>query len=179
MAERNAPIPGREDWAGLTGEKGWTEARPGRKQGRGRLRRPSRADEPVLAGVVALVLAQILPAFRAAEPVPGWVATVYGWIALPFGEPVLFLGWTANLWLIVAVIARVTRHARTALVAAAAAELSALVGLWSLATFDIPLLDVGGLDIGALVWLAAVALVAVGVLQWGVPRLRQGSESAT
>lgn len=153
-----------------------TEGLPGHPQDRAGLRRSSPADKAVLGGVTALVVAQLLPAFHASGSMTGWGATVYGWIALPYGEPILFLGWTANLWLLVALIARLTRHARVALVTAAIAELTALVGVWSLATFDIPLLDVTGLDIGAWVWLAGVTLVALGVSQWG---LRLGTVSPT
>jgi hypothetical protein len=151
-----------------------TERRPAPAQHRGRLRRPGLDSILLLAGIAALVAAQLLPAYRAdgAEVfyVAGFTVTYSGWGALLGEEPILLLGWTANLWLVVALIARLTRHANGALVAAIIAELTAAVGFWALATFETSL-HVVGLEIGAWVWLTGVTLVVGGVSQWGVRQL--------
>jgi hypothetical protein len=145
---------------------------------RRRLQRLSRADVLVLVGIVAWIVAQFLPAYRADSLFAGVVensgfsVTAVGWANSIFDDqPILLLGWTANVWLLVVLVARVRRrHERIAVAAAVIAELTALIGIWALATFDTSE-SVLGLEIGAWVWLAGVTLIVVGVGRWGVRRL--------
>jgi hypothetical protein len=132
--------------------------------GERRLRLP---DYLVLAGIGALFVAQLLPVyskepFSDIQHVPGWLVTASGWAGAMMGaQPVLLLGWTANLWLLATLLVGLARRVRTALVLCAVTEFAAVVGVWALATFETAE-QVIGLEIGAWVWLLGVTLAVGG-----------------
>ena len=143
--------------------------------------RPPGADRVVLFGVVLWVVAQILPAYTTPgllEPtntVEGYRATLAAWALAPFAghfDPVgglaILVAWTANIWLVIALVSLARHHHGAALVLAVVAAGCAAVGMWVLLAGGFPeiysfaaITEVG---LGSWVWLASILAVVAGLV---------------
>lgn len=129
-------------------------------------------------GLVAWLIAQVLPAFRYHDtlsnaPVsymPGGQLTFVGWAYAGVGAEdsnyggagPLYLGWFASIWFLGALTAYARRHLGVARSLAIVAFLSGMEGVWATANFT-AYSEVQGLELGAWVWLAALGLVLAGM----------------
>ena len=143
--------------------------------------RPPGADRVVLFGVVLWVVAQILPAYTTPgllEPtntVEGYRATLGAWslaIWVAHGDPIaafaLLIAWSANIWLVIALVFLARHHHGAALVLAVVAAGCAAVGMWVLLAGGFPeiysfaaITEVG---LGSWVWLASILAVVAGLV---------------
>jgi hypothetical protein len=152
--------------------------------------RGGRVDDPlVLLGLAGWILAQALPAYGTApflQPEPdttmGWQATLLAWdLAILGGSWEILAAWTANLWLLLAFVARWRAHRRAALVFAVAAAGCSAVGMWVLLRGGLPEwgapATITCIGIGSLVWFASTIAVVAGVAGWGWSRPAVGSRS--
>jgi len=170
-ALREEPVSGPMRSGKVTDRNSWSAPRLGRP------RQLTLADWVILGGLAAYLVSLVLPAYSSTSPfaggfvgpTAGWVVAILGGIAAAgAGQPVLLLGWSANLFLVGTLTARRRRRVKPMLVLAVVTEATAVGGTWWLATAEIPLLDLRGLGIGAWVWLAGVTLVLAGTMLYAI-----------
>jgi hypothetical protein len=152
----------------------------------------SRVGDPlVILGLAMWILAQALPAYGTApflHPEPdttmGWQATLIAWdLAILGGSWAVFVAWTANLWFVLAFVARWRAHRRAALVFAVAAAACSAEGMWVLFSGGLPESGWGSpatitrIGTGSILWLASTITVVAGVTGWAWARPAVGSGS--